>query len=152
MAAGVTIRRERLDPFREYLNDALAPQVEIARESDALAVDGAVTGRSVSIELVRRVEKAGPFGQGNPEPVFVLPEQQVTNAMIAGANHLRLRLRSADGASIDAIAFRAMDTPLGESLFNGRGERFHIAARIGANHFRGVERAETRIIDAAPVR
>lgn len=149
MAAGVTLARSQFDAFREFLNDALAEKVEAARGADSLTIDGALSGRGVSIELLRRVEMAGPFGQGNPEPLFVLPDQRVADARIVGSNHLRLRLRSGDGAAIDAIAFRAMDSALGEALFNGRGERFHIAARIGANHFRGVERAETRVVDAA---
>lgn len=150
MAAGVTVLRDRVDALREFLNDALADPVEAARDADALVIDAALTGRGVNLELLRRVEKAGPFGQGNPEPVFALPEQRIADAAVVGGKHVRARLRSGDGASVDAIAFRAVGSPLGDALLSGRGERFHIAARIGANLFRGVERVETRIADAAP--
>jgi single-stranded-DNA-specific exonuclease len=105
----------------------------------------------VTLDLLRRVEKAGPFGQGNPEPVFALPEQRLTDAMVVGEHHVRARLRSGDGASVEAIAFRCVGSPLGDALLRGRGDLFHVAARLSANSFRGVERVETRLVDLARV-
>ncbi|QGM98880.1 single-stranded-DNA-specific exonuclease RecJ [Methylocystis parvus] len=151
MAAGVTLARGRLDEFRSYLNDALADAVDAARDADALVIDAAVSGRGVNIDLLRRVERAGPYGQGNPEPLFALPEQRLADAMVVGENHVRARLRSGDGATVEAIAFRAIGSPIGDALLRGRGEVFHVAARVSANHFRGVERVETRIADLARV-
>jgi single-stranded-DNA-specific exonuclease len=150
MAAGVTLARDRLDDFRAFLNEALEAAVEAARLDDALILDATVAGRGVCLDLLRRVEQAGPFGQGNPEPLFALPEQQVTYAQIVGADHVRARLRSRDGATVDAIAFRAMHSPLGEALLKGDGA-LHVAAKLSGNFFRGVERVETRIIDVARV-
>lgn len=151
MAAGVTLARDRLDDFRGFLNEALEAAVEAARRDDALILDATVGGRGVCLDLLRRVEQAGPFGQGNPEPLFALPEQQIAYAQIVGADHVRARLRSRDGATVDAIAFRAMHSPLGEALLKGDGAQLHVAAKLSGNFFRGVERVETRIIDAARV-
>ncbi|MFO1104404.1 MAG: single-stranded-DNA-specific exonuclease RecJ [Methylocystis sp.] len=149
MAAGVTLARDRVDDFRVFLNETLEASVEAARREDALILDGALAGRGVSLDLLRRVERAGPFGQGNPEPIFVLPEQQVAFARIVGADHVRARLRSRDGATVDAIAFRAANSPLGGALLKGEGAAFHVAAKLSGNVFRGVERVETRIVDLA---
>ncbi|MBG0801150.1 single-stranded-DNA-specific exonuclease RecJ [Methylocystis sp. H4A] len=152
MAAGVTLARDKIDDFRAFLDEALAASVEAARLDDALVVDAAVAGRGVCLELLRRVERAGPFGQGNPEPLFALPEQQVTFAQTVGADHVRARLRSRDGATVDAIAFRAVHSPLGEALLRGDGAQLHVAAKLSRNVFRGIERVETRIVDLARVR
>ncbi|RNJ50164.1 single-stranded-DNA-specific exonuclease RecJ [Methylocystis hirsuta] len=151
MAAGVTLARGKIDDFRAFLDEALAASVEAARLDDALVLDAAVAGRGVSLELLRRVERAGPFGQGNPEPLFALPEQQVTFAQTVGADHVRARLRSRDGATVDAIAFRALHSPLGEALLRGDGAQLHVAAKLSRNVFRGIERVETRIVDLARV-
>lgn len=151
MAAGVTLARGKIDEFRAFLDEALEASVEAARLDDALVVDAAVAGRGVCLELLRRVEQAGPFGQGNPEPLFALPEQQVTFAQTVGADHVRARLRSRDGATVDAIAFRAMHSPLGEALLRRDGAQLHVAAKLSRNVFRGVERVETRIVDLARV-
>lgn len=151
MAAGVTISRDRVAALREFLNDSLADAVEAASNADALVIDATLAGRAVGLDLLRRVERAGPFGQGNPEPLFALPEQRIVDAAIVGENHVRARLRSGDGASVDAIAFRVVGSPLGDALLRGRGERFHVAARLSPNNFRGTERVETRIADLGRV-
>jgi single-stranded-DNA-specific exonuclease len=151
MAAGVTLARDRLDEFRVFLNESLEAAVEAARRDDALVVDAALAGRGVSLELLRRLERAGPFGQGNPEPLFALPEQQVAFAQTVGTDHVRARLRSRDGATVDAIAFGVASSPLGEALLRGDGAPFHVAAKLSCNVFRGIERVETRIVDLARV-
>jgi single-stranded-DNA-specific exonuclease len=149
MAAGVTLGRPQLDGFRAFMNATLAETVEATQAADALVIDAAVSGRGVSLDLLRRLEKAGPFGQGNPEPIFVLPEQRLVDAIPVGDAHLRARLRSGDGASIDAMAFRAVGGPLGEALTRCRGDLFHVAVKISPNHFRGVERPQCVIVDVA---
>ena len=151
MAAGVTLDREQLGAFRDYLNDHLADAVDRSREEDALIIDGALTGRAVNIALLEKLSRAGPFGQGNPEPLFVLPNQQVVSVTVVGDRHLRTRLRSGDGATLDAMAFRAAEAPLGQALLKGIGGHFHIAARISSNHYQGRERPQTAIIDMAQV-
>jgi single-stranded-DNA-specific exonuclease len=151
MAAGVTLDREKLGVFRDYLNDHLADAVDRSREEDALIIDGALTGRAVNIALLEKLSRAGPFGQGNPEPLFVLPNQQVVSVTVVGDRHLRARLRSGDGATLDAMAFRAAEAPLGQALLKGIGGHFHIAARISSNHYQGRERPQTAIIDMAKV-
>jgi single-stranded-DNA-specific exonuclease len=149
MAAGVTVEASRIDDFRRFLDETLAETVEAVHGADALIIDAALAGRGVSLDLVRRVEKAGPFGQGTPEPVYALPEQRLVDVRVVGERHLRVRLRSGDGATVEAMAFRAVGAPLGDALERGRGEMFHVAARLGVNVFRGVERVETRIADLA---
>ncbi|MBI1980236.1 MAG: single-stranded-DNA-specific exonuclease RecJ [Methylocystis sp.] len=151
MAAGVTLARDRVGDFREFLNEALDASVEAARLDEALILDAALAGRGVSLDLLRRVERAGPFGQGNPEPLFALPEQQIAFAQTVGADHVRARLRSRDGATVDAIAFRAANSPVGDALLRSDGAQFHVAVKLSANVFRGIERVETRIIDLARI-
>jgi single-stranded-DNA-specific exonuclease len=151
MAAGVTIAPDRIADFRAFLQDAVAETVEAVHGADALVVDATLAGRGVSLDLLRRVEKAGPFGQGNPEPVYALPDQRLADVRVVGDNHLRVRLRSGDGASVEAMAFRAVGGALGDALQRGLGESFHVAARLGINVFRGVEKPETRIVDIARV-
>ena len=66
--------------------------------------------------LIATIARAGPFGAGNPEPVFALPAHTVAYAEEVGQAHVRARLRSGDGAMLNAIAFRAADQPLGQAL------------------------------------
>src|SRR5258708_18810513 len=80
MAAGVTLRKERLAEFRAYMESALARDVAQSRHANELFIDGAVSARAVTPELVTTLNRAGPFGSGNPEPVIALPSHQLLYA------------------------------------------------------------------------
>lgn len=151
MAAGVTLMPGQLGPFRAFLNDTLAADVAAARKRTAVNIDAALTARGATAAFVHEVEKAGPFGAGNPTPVFAFPVHQVRYAEIVGAGgHVRLTLASGDGASLKAIAFRAAGTALGDALLKAReGQRLHICGTLNIDHWQGRETVQLRVIDAA---
>jgi single-stranded-DNA-specific exonuclease len=94
--------------------------------------------------------RAGPFGAGNPEPVFVLPAHRIAYADVVGQHHIRARLRSADGTMLNAMAFRSVNTDLGRALIEGRGQAFHAAGTLSVDRWQGAERVQMRLIDVAP--
>ena len=116
-----------------------------------LSIDAALTAAGATVALAQSVEAAGPFGAGNPEPVFALPRHRLTGVFAAGADHLRLRAVAADGAAIEAIAFRVVGKPLGEALLNARGASVHLAGALTINRYGGREKPQLRLIDAAEV-
>ena len=149
MAAGVTIRRERLAEFRAYLESALADAVEAARRDDALLIDGALSAAAASLEFCASMMRAGPFGAGNPDPVFALPAHTIAFADIVGGQHIRARLRSPEGAFVNAVAFRSADTDLGRALIEGRGQAVHAAGQLSIDRWQGAERVQMRLLDVA---
>jgi single-stranded-DNA-specific exonuclease len=151
MAAGVTLRRGALAEWRAYLEAALGADVEIARRSSGLMIDGAVTAAAADADLVTMIGRAGPFGSGNPEPMIALPAHTVTYAEEVGQAHVRARLKSADGTSINAIAFRAAGGKLGAALRNSRGRQVHAAGSLAIDRWQGEERVQFKITDIAPV-
>jgi single-stranded-DNA-specific exonuclease len=149
MAAGVTLREDNIAPFRAFLEEALGPAVAAARRDDALLIDGAVTALGATPDLLATIARAGPFGAGNAEPVFVLPSHAVAYAEEVGQGHVRARLRSSDGAIVNAIAFRAAGQKLGLALANSRGQRVHAAGTLCIDRWQGEERVQLRIVDMA---
>ena len=116
MAAGVTLRKDALAPFRAFLENTLGAAVANARREDALLIDGALTAAAATSEFCASLARAGPFGAGNPEPVVALPAHTLAYADEVGQAHVRVRLRSGDGAMINAIAFRSIGQKLGTAL------------------------------------
>jgi len=96
------------------------------------------------------IDRAAPFGSGNPEPVIALPAHTVTYAEEVGQSHVRLRLKSADGAGINAIAFRAAGQKLGLALRASRGRRVHAAGSFALDRWQGEERVQFKLTDIAP--
>jgi single-stranded-DNA-specific exonuclease len=150
MAAGVTIRRERLGEFRAGIEAALSAPVTEARRDAALAIDAALSAGAATPELMRGVEAAGPFGAGNAEPVFALPRHRITDVFVVGADHVRLKAVSGDGRALEAIAFRAAGKPLGQGLRSLEGGLAHLAGALAINRYGGRERVQLRLLDAAP--
>jgi len=150
MAAGVTLRKGALAELRAFLEATLGADVETARRSSGLMIDGAVTAAAANAELIAMIERAGPFGSGNPEPVIALPAHTVTYAEEVGQAHVRVRLKSADGAGLNAIAFRAAGQKLGVALRNSRGQRVHAAGTFALDRWQGEERVQFKLTDIAP--
>jgi single-stranded-DNA-specific exonuclease len=150
MAAGLTVVRAKLAPLRAFLEEQLREGVETARGTDHLSIDGAITAGAATGELWSMIERAGPFGAGNPEPMFALPSHVVSFADPVGSAHVRIRLRAGDGKQIGAIAFRALNRPLGDALLAARGRPLHVAGTLSVDRWNGQERIEMRVCDAAP--
>jgi single-stranded-DNA-specific exonuclease len=151
MAAGVTLRKGALAQLRAFFESALSADVAAARRLSGLMIDGAVSAAGANLELVAMIERAGPFGSGNPEPVIALPAHTVTYAEEAGQAHMRVRLKSADGAAVNAIAFRAAGQKLGTALLNSRGRQVHAAGSFAIDRYQGEERVQFRLADIALV-
>jgi single-stranded-DNA-specific exonuclease len=149
MAAGITLRHERLAPFRAFLEAELAGGVEAARRDRALLIDGAVTAGAAGPAFHAMIARAGPYGAGNPEPVFALPSHVIAYAEEVGQAHVRVRLKSGDGTGLAAIAFRAAGQPLGHALLKNRGRAVHAAGTLALDRWQGEERVQLRLIDLA---
>jgi single-stranded-DNA-specific exonuclease len=152
MAAGLTVARDRLDALRAFLCERLAGATRTARLGRALDIDGALTPVSVTDELMALIERAGPFGQGNPEPRFAFPAQRVKFAKVVGEAHVRCVLEGGDGARLDAVAFRSAGQPLGAALLSSAGLPLHIAGHLRRDTWNGRDRRELVIEDVADPR
>ena len=149
MAAGVTLLSDKLAPFRAYLEETLSASVEAARSEDALLIDGALSAAGANVALHADIARAGPFGAGHAEPVFALPSHTISYAEEVGQAHVRARLRSGDGTTINAIAFRAAGKPLGKALLESRGRNVHAAGTLALDRWQGEERLQLRLMDIA---
>ncbi len=149
MAAGLTVQRGRLDALRTYLDDALGADVARARAEEVLSLDGVLTAQGARASLIKELERAGPFGAGNSEPVFAFADQRITDAGEVGQGHVRLRAMGPDGGRLQAIAFRAASSPLGQALLAAKGNVMHLAGTLSIDHWGGQERVQLRLLDAA---
>ncbi len=149
MAAGISLKPDEIGAFRNFICEALQAEVKEARAQNQLKIDAAITARTANIDFVQLLEKAGPFGAGNANPMFAFPAHKVRYAKIVGAGgHIRFNLYSGDGANIEAIAFRAAETEFGQLLLQAKDDRpVHIAGSLGINHWNGREKVQLRAID-----
>ena len=153
MAAGLSVKADRLQDLKDFLGERLAAVMAARPAVPGLAMDGALKVSGANLALVETLAKVGPFGSGNAEPRFV-----ITNARIAFADpvgrdqsHLRLSLTDETGNRLSGIAFRAVDTDMGQALIHHGGAPFHIAGKIRINTWQGRSSAQILVDDAAAV-
>ncbi len=150
MAAGFSLMQSQLDGFRAFLAEQFGgagPALAAANELEIYAV---TSPSGANLSLLTEIAGAGPFGAGNPEPVVAVPDARVTYADVVGRDHVKLRLQGGDGSRLDAIAFRAAATPLGEGLLASRGGTIHAVGRLRQDDWSGAPRVQLEIQDAAP--
>lgn len=152
MAAGLTVTRERFDELKTYMAERLRSMSTNARQSAALEIDGALMPAAANDALISLLERAGPYGQGNPQPRFAFPSHRVRFAKVVGETHVRCVLEAADGSRLEAIAFRAAGQPLGDLLINSGGMPLHVSGQLRKDTWGGKNRIEVQIDDAADPR
>ena len=149
MAAGLTVERGNLGKLRAFFTEKAEKQVAGLVANETLKIDGAIGASGATVELIDRLETAGPYGSGHPQPIFALPSHRLRDSRLVGQSHIKITLEAQDGGRVDGIAFRAAETPLGELLMSSRGAQIHVAGTLGADHWQGSRRVQLRVADAA---
>ena len=152
MAAGLTVNAAKLELAMARLSELLARQGAGQTGPRELRIDGMLMPGAASLDLIEALERAGPFGQGAAAPRFALPDMRIDDAREVGTGHLKLRLSDGLGNRIGAIAFGACDGPLGQTLLNHGGARFHVAGALSINRWGGRSEVDLRLDDAAPAK
>lgn len=108
-AAGLSAEVSQLDSFREAFCIAMKEMAPALSELFAVAE---VELEELSLGLVEELSRLQPFGQGNPEPVFMVRGLDVVTArhVGSGGKHLQLRVKK-NGSPFSAIYFGAGEIP-----------------------------------------
>lgn len=130
MAAGVSVREENLEAFREALIRSVIEQADHDTLVPKLAIDMEVRFSDLSLELLDSYELLRPFGQSNPQPLFMSTGVQVVGApRLIKERHLKFTFLQ-DGVEHEGIFFNAAELELPKAPWD-------IAYTIDKNEFRG---------------
>jgi single-stranded-DNA-specific exonuclease len=149
MAAGLTIIADKIPELRAFFETRLGADASRLRAEQSLVIDAAIMAGGATLSLLTEIDRAGPYGSGHPEPLFAFGAHRVVDAMEVGTNHVRAKLKAGDGKTLEAIAFRAANQPIGIALMKNRGGVLHLAGSLAINRYRGGETVQLRIMDVA---
>jgi single-stranded-DNA-specific exonuclease len=149
MAAGFGLTRDQLEGFSQYLAARFADLSGVVADAFDLDLDVLLSASGATPQFVSEMERLGPFGVGNVEPLVAVPDARVVFADVVGKDHVRFRLAGGDGAQLDGISFRSAETPLGQGLLGARGQVIHAAGRLRADEWNGRIRVLLQLEDAA---
>lgn len=150
MAGGLSLNPESLEPFVTFMNETLSDDVADAIAAQSLKIDAVIHPKAVSLEVLETLDRVGPFGAGNPTPLFVLADVTIDYAeRLRNGSHIRVTVKSRDGASLRAICFGADESGLADILLSSDKSPLHIAGQIKRNEWKGRVSADFHIMDIA---
>ena len=102
-AVGVTLFPENVDDFRKKINENIVLNNETEEKSEAYDINLKIS--SVNLSLCADVEKMGPFGEKNPEPVFVSKNLEIKQICAMGKEkqHTKMVFETVPGEFVEAV-------------------------------------------------
>ena len=151
MAAGFSLRASRIPQFQAFMDERFLAEFNGVVPQVSHTASAVLSVAGCQPVITDWLDKLGPFGSGNAEPRFVLPDCRVKSARRIGVNGAHLSCRLDDGSGmINAIAFQASGTALGKALGAASDGRYlHILGRIRRDLFRGGSAMQIEIEDVA---
>jgi single-stranded-DNA-specific exonuclease len=130
MAAGISVEEGKMDAFRAAFREYVLAHSDEEARRPKLYLDAELALDQLSLEFLCDYELLQPFGNGNPQPIFMAREVFLTRPPKHMKNqHLRLSLRQGYH-EIDAVFFGGGERDLPDPPWD-------IAFTIDRNHFRG---------------
>jgi len=143
LAAGLTVKRARLDELRRRLNSYLATHTDAAAGGAQLDVDMELSFEDVTLALAEELLSLEPFGTGNPQPRFLLRDLTVERITeLGGGKHLKLTVTSGS-RSLFALLF---STSRSEIDFC-EGDRIDLLASVDMNEYRDIRSVQLTVQD-----
>jgi single-stranded-DNA-specific exonuclease len=137
-AAGFTVEKGRVGEFKRALVEFARENLRPAAEKGVVC-DARLQPAEITRELLADLERIGPFGQGNPEPVFDVDGLYVLDKRVVGREHLKLELKT-PVASIPAFGPR-----MGAGI-DGIPALIRVAAVVSPDEWRKEGSPELRLV------
>ena len=144
LAAGVTLPTKNIQAFRDRVNKFYADQKLFNQQALLLPKADAVANfEDVTEELIEKIAMLEPFGNGNTQPVLTSEKVLIIHLrrMGADAQHVKLEVQGASGASLQLLAFNAP-----EHFFVEPGEYVTVWYQPDINEWNGRRTIEGRLL------
>jgi single-stranded-DNA-specific exonuclease len=143
-AAGLTMEAARVPEFRARINAYADDVLEPDQLRPRLRIHAPLSLKAITPDLVRGLDSLGPFGMGNPRPIFhASPVAIVEGPRSIKERHLSMTFNQ-EGRRFRAIAWRAAEQA--EFLDRNRAG-VNLAFSLERNEYRGETYLELNVAD-----
>ncbi len=146
LAAGLTVKRGRIDELRRRINDYALEHITPDMLKIKVEADCELEASDISMAFANELLMLEPFGIGNASPQFIMRGVSVRKiSHIGGGKHTRLSLTK-DGVSLVGMYFGVGE----ETHLCNEGERVDILFNIEINEYRALRSVQLLIHDLVP--
>ena len=144
-AVGLTLPARDIEPFRQQFDASIGAQSGKYTLTPTLFIDMQTSLNELADqEFLAAYTSLAPFGSGNPEPVFCMKSQKLSNTRLVGTNHLRFSVME-NGKLINGIGFG-----FGDLLAASLESPMDLAFTLRLNSYMGQEKWELSLVDLRP--
>lgn len=150
MAGGFTIDLSKVNEFKDFVQKkimAIKYIDNLFEEALELKVDSVITVHTANDNLIEILEKAEPFGNGNPQPRFAILNAIVLRATQFGSSHISLLIRDQDDIisrkTLKCLFFKALEKDYGQLLLNSVNKTLDVVGTLQSDDW---ERSKVKFI------
>ena len=144
LAGGFTLPKENLEEFLGRVSEKAKGVINPNDFKGNLEIDCELRPEDFEFETRQAIDKLEPFGQGNPEPMFMVKNVKLLDIKPVGSKgeHLQFPIQCGD-KKVKAIAFR-----FGEHLDKiVPNTSYDIAFNLEINEWNGYKNLQMRVVD-----
>jgi len=146
IAGGFSLAEEQVHTLEEKLSQAyaLVSQKDMSHDTE---YDEELTLDQVNWDTYREVSSFGPFGEGNPKPLFLFRNVLIREVRTFGKGneHLEFKFKREHGGDISAISFFTEADSFGCSFHSETPVSF--VAHLEASYFKGRPELRLKLVD-----
>jgi single-stranded-DNA-specific exonuclease len=148
MAAGVTLRAERIDQFRDRLQAHVAATLPLADRDRAVRVDAELTVPELTLAIVDLLDQLEPYGKGNEKPQFLLRNVELHRPTVVGKDADWCKATLLAPGNQPAWARQGVGTFCARAVVAGFSDRDRVDAvvKLERNQFRGKVELQATIV------
>ncbi len=147
-AAGLTIEENKFPEFREKFIEYAHSKLTESDLIPQITIDSVVEIDQIHLNMAKTIEELGPFGEGNPEPLFVLQNVIIREMYpLSKGKHLKLIIQKAN-QMYECVWWNSGEFKDDLNF----GQKVDIAFRMGINNWRGSNKLQLVVIDIRPTK
>jgi single-stranded-DNA-specific exonuclease len=142
-AVGLSLNKDNLPEFKIKFNRQVGEQAKnLSTRNKVVLIDKELQGNEPDWQFISLLRRFEPFGEGNPEPVFLVKNKKLFRVSLVKGNHLRFCLR------LNGQTFKGIGFGMGDRLTIAR-ERVDMAFTFKHTMYRGEKRVEIMAVDVS---
>ena len=132
MAAGFSMKKVKLKDLENFILEDFFVKNKIMNLNNTYDVE--ISPNAINNDFANDIEKLGPFGNGNPIPIFLIKNLRIIKATIIDNKHISVIFKPRTGKTIKSICFNSLNTQLSKYLLSYK-KNVHVIAQIHENYW-----------------
>ena len=148
MAGGFSLEKDKIEEFNMFCDSKILELDRDILPKRTQKYDYILDNIEIDRNFYEFINRASPYGQGNPEPKFIVPNAEIEFCKTVGKGHLKLKISGNNYKNLDCIAFNVIGTPLGDLITHHSGSLIHFIGVIRKNDWQDFKGIQLQIFDA----